>query len=373
MTISSALRPDHRKSALIDEVDEMNQGNRIQILAVGLVGLIAASAGHAAPIIYGQLNLSFDNLDNGTDSALNVSSNASWLGVKGDIQADGGISGIYQIESEVNIDTGSTSANNTALASRNSFLGLQGNFGTQRLGRFDTPVKSIGRQVGLFKNQVGDARNLTRGSDSTAKFDERPNNSIAYTSPMLSGFKAILQYATNTDSGAAANNDGELISAAVNYAQGPAFIGLGYEKHGYVSTATPPVAGSDPSVVRLAGYYDLSGWRLSALWQTIAGTVSSKDEDVYGIGVRCVNKAWTFKTQAYQLDSNAADMNATLLAVGSEYALHKSIILYADYAMLNNDARQTLTPYKEGHSDNLAVSVSGSTATGISLGTIIKF
>jgi hypothetical protein len=30
-------------------------------------------------------------------------------------------------------------------------------------------------------------------------------------------------------------------------------------------------------------------------------------------------------------------------------------------------------PYKEGHSNNLAVSVDGSTATGISLGTIIKF
>jgi predicted porin len=126
-------------------------------------------------------------------------------------------------------------------------------------------------------------------------------------------------------------------------------------------------------VVRLAGYYDLAGWRLSALWQTIAGTVSSNDEDVYGIGVRYGTDAWAFKTQAYQLDSNGTDMNATLAAVGAEYALHKAIILYADYAMVNNDARQTLTPYKEGHSDNLAVSVSGDKATGISLGTIIKF
>jgi len=351
----------------------MNKDHRILILAVGLAMLSAAPVNHAAPTVYGQLNLSLDNLDNGTDSALNVSSNASWLGVKGDIQTDGGISGIYQIESEVNVDTGSTSANNTALASRNSFVGLHGRFGTLRLGRFDTPVKSIGRKVDLFKNQVGDARNLTRGSDSAARFDERPNNSIAYSSPTLSGFKAILQYATNTDSGAASNNDDNLISTAVNYAKGAVFIGLGYEKHGYVSTATPPVAGSDPSALRLAGYFDLARWRLSALLQTIAGTVSSKNENVYGMGVRYTDKAWTFKTQTYRLESNSADMNATLLAVGSEYALHRNIILYADYATINNDARQTLTPYKEGHSDNLAVSVGGSTATGISLGTIIKF
>ena len=346
MTIRSAFRPGHRKSALIDEADEINQGNRILILAACSAGFSTVSAGHAAPIVYGQLNLSLDNIDNGTDSALNVSSNASWLGVKCDIQADGGISGIYQIESEVNVDTGSTSANNTALASRNSFVGLQGHLGTLRLGRFDTPVKSIGRKVCLFNNQVGDARNLTRGSDSAARFDERPNNSIAYYSPTLSGFKALLQYATNTGSGAAANNDDNLISAAVNYAQGAVFTGLGYEKHGYVSTATPPVAGSDPSALRLAGYIDLAGWRISALWQTIAGTVSSKNEDVYGIGVRYAGKVWTFKTQAYQLESNSADKNAMLLAVGSEYTLHKNIILYADYATINNDAQQTLTPYK---------------------------
>lgn len=353
----------------------MKQHHRILILTAGLTGTVAIPAAHATPALYGQLNLSLDNLDNGTNSALNVSSNSSWLGVKGDIRTGAAMTAVYQIESEVNVDTGSTSANSTAFASRDSFVGLRGKYGMVRLGRFDTPVKSIGRKVGLFKNQVGDARNLTRGSDTSARFDERPNNSIAYTSPPLSGFSAMLHYATNTDStaAAAANNDNLLLSAALDYAQGPLFVGLGYERHGYVSTATPPVAGRDPSVVRLAGYYDLAGWRLSALWQTIAGTVSSNDEDVYGIGVRYGTDAWAFKTQAYQLDSNGTDMNATLAAVGAEYALHKAIILYADYAMVNNDARQTLTPYKEGHSDNLAVSVSGDKATGISLGTIIKF
>lgn len=351
----------------------MKQADYILTFALGTAGLAAAAAAHAAPSLYGQLNLSFDNLDNGTDSALNVSSNSSWLGVRGEIRTDSSVTGIYQIESEVNADTGSTSSNGTAFASRDSFAGLRGAFGTLRLGRFDTPVKSIGRKVGLFKNQVGDARNLTRGSHSAAKFDERADNSVGYTSPTLYGFKALLQYSTNTDGSAAANNDDNLISAAVDYTRGPVFVGLGYEKHGYVSTAVPPVAGSDPSAVRLAGYYTLAGWRFNALWQTVSGTVSSEDEDTYGLGVRYAVNAWTFKTQAYRLNSNGADLNATLLAVGTEYALHKGIILYADYATVDNDGLQKLTPYKEGHSDNLAVSVAGSTTTGISLGTIVKF
>lgn len=351
----------------------MKQAHYMLTLALGVGGSAAADAADGAPTLYGQLNLSFDHLDNGTDSALNLSSNSSWLGVKGKIHTDSRVTGIYQIESEVNADTGSTSANGTAFASRDSFVGLQGGFGTLRLGRFDTPVKSIGRQVGLFKNQVGDARNLTRGSHADARFDERPNNSIGYASPPLSGLRARLQYSTNTDSAAAANNDQNLISVAVDYAQGPAFVGLGYEQHGYVSTATPPVAGSDPSVIRLAGYYALTSWRFNALWQSISGTVSGNDENVYGIGARHTAGAWTFKTQAYRLNANSADRDATLLAVGTEYTLHKEVIIYADYATVDNDAQQTLTPYKEGHSDNLAVSVAGSTASGVSLGTIVKF
>ena len=352
----------------------MKSGNRILALAAGLAGGIVAHAGYAGPTIYGQLNVSVDSLDNGADSALNVSSNSSRLGVKGDIQAGDGLAGIYQIESEVNADTGNTSANNTAaFASRDTFVGLQGNFGTVRVGRFDTPVKAIGRKIDFFKDQPGDARNLTRGSNSDAHFDERVNNSISYTTPTLSGLTGVLQYSSNTDNAAAANNDDNLFSAAANYAQGPVYVGLGYEKHGYVSTATPPLAGSDPSVVRLGGYYDLAVWRISALWQTISETSSSKDEDVYGVGVRFVTDAWTFKTQGYQLNSNGTNKGATLLAIGAEYAVQKGITLYADYATVSNDSSQKLTPYKEGRSDNLAVTTAGDTATGISLGTIIKF
>ena len=81
--------------------------------------LAAATAGHAASTLYGQLNLSFDNLDNGTDSALNPSSDSGLLGVRGEIQTDSGVTGIYQIESEVNADTGSTSASGFVAGRKN--------------------------------------------------------------------------------------------------------------------------------------------------------------------------------------------------------------------------------------------------------------
>jgi predicted porin len=357
----------------------MKGTTRVLAVAVGLVELALIPIVYAGPTVYGQLNLSLDNLDNGADSAFNVSSNSSRLGVKGDIQVGDNLAGIYQVESEINADTGSASSNNTVFASRDTFAGLQGNFGTVRVGRFDTPVKLLGRQVDLFKDQVGDARNLTRGANGSgttntlARFDERPNNSIGYISPTISGFTGLLQYATNTDSGTTSNDTNKLISVAANYAQGPLFAGIGYEKDGYLSTTVPPVAGRDPSVVRLAGYYDIAAWRINGLWQTVSGTTSNNDEDVYGVGVRYVNDVWTYKTQTYQLKSNGPNKDATLFAIGAEYVLQKGITLYADYATLDNDSQQKLTPYKEGRSDNLAVTTAGNTASGISLGTIIKF
>lgn len=358
----------------------MKTANRILTLAAGLAGGLLSQTLSAAPTLYGQLNLSIDQLDNGSDSALNISSNSSRLGVKGDIQIGGDIAGIYQIESELRADTAAP-ADNGVLASRDTFVGLQGKFGTLRIGRFDTPVKLIGRQVDLFKDQVGDARNLTRGANGSgtantlARFDERPNNSLGYTTPELAGFKGNFQYSTNVDTAATATNDNDLISAAVNYAQGPLFVGLGYETTGFLSTTTPPAAGAAPSIIRLGAYYDWNAWRINALWQKVSGTTGANDEDVYGLGASFKHQAWLFKAQTYQLNAYAANKDATLLAVGTEYTLQKGVILYADYAAIDNDPGRGLTPFREGRSDNLTIATAnnGDSASAISLGAIIKF
>ena len=366
----------------------MKSRNRILAVAVG-VGAVALTGGQLAPVahaggptLYGQLNVSLDHLDNGEDSALNLSSNRSRLGVKGDFEIQEGLKAIYQIESELRAD----SANEGTLASRNTFVGLEGGFGTVRAGRFDTPVKLIGRQVELFANQVGDLRNLARagsgfvnptpaGNGAPAqpavaanRFDERPHNSIGYDSPKFGGVSASLQYSTNVDNGTTADNDYDTISAAVNYASGPLYLGVGYEKNGNGAPGQ-----DDPSAVRVGGYYDLGSLRLTAFWQSISANVSSNDEDVYGVGVRYRQGDWTLKAQAYQLSADANERDATLVAVGAEYALSRPITFYLDYAVADNDDNRGITPYREGRGDNLAIAANGEKASAVSVGTIYRF
>lgn len=357
------------RNSISDEDKGMKNGKRILALAVGVAGGLATQSAFAAASLYGQFNLSLDNLDNGTDSALNVSSNSSRIGIKGDIQVGGDLAGIYQVETDVFADAGDS----PVLASRNTFLGLQGSFGTARIGRVDTPVKSIGRAVDLFADQVGDTRNITRAAGGINRFDERPNNSIDYTTPEKSGFKGTLLYSTNTDVNATADNENDTISLGVNYAQGPLYVGLGYESAGNNST----VAGQDddPNILRLGAYYDLDAWRFNGLWQTISGNLTSgdADEDVFGLGARYKTGAWVFKGQVYQLSAEADDRDVTLTAIGTEYTLQKGITLYADYASTSNDDNRSVTPYTEGRSDTLAIATAGDSAKAISLGAIIKF
>jgi len=357
---------------------------------------------NAGPTVYGQLNLSVDELDNGTHRAINLSSNSSRLGVKGDIQIGGNFAAIYQIESEINADTAVASSPTgnpqdnskpSVLASRNTFGGLQSaDYGTLRFGRFDTPVKVLGRKVDLFQDQIGDARNLTRGANGSstgtntlARFDERPDNSIGYTSPDFLGFRADLQYSPNVDAGVAGtvttppgttnDNRNKLVDATITVARGPGFIGVGYEKIGYLSTANPAGNGNDPSIVRASGYYDIGPARVTALWQKVGGVSKTTDEKekVYGLGLSYRFDDWLLKTQGYRLKADAANKNATLFAIGTEYTLQRGVTLYLDYALVDNDSGRGLTPYKEGRSDNLPVVANGDNASGVSLGAIIAF
>lgn len=346
----------------------------VSALAAGLaLGVVSFGAHAGGPVVYGQFNVSLDQLDNGEDSELGISSNSSRFGIKGDVEVQEGLKAIYQVESEIRVDNGAdtgTPANGSVLASRDTFVGLAGGFGTVRAGQFDTPVKVIGRRVELFSDRVGDARNFTRvpAGSNLARFDERPRNSIAYTTPDISGLQGVFQYSTNLNSGVAGDDQSELVSVAGLYASGPLFVGLGYE-----SVTNPNDAQDDPSAIRLSAYYDVADWRFTGLYQTVSGITSDFDHDVFGVGARFRTGPWTFAAQIYQLSADADEADSTLLAAGGEYALSKAVSIYGVYAVAENDDGAALTPYSQGRGDSLGGVAAGESPSGLSLGTVVRF
>jgi predicted porin len=116
--------------------------------------------------VYGRAHVSVDQLDDGTDSGTNVSSNSSRIGFKADKDLENGMTALFQAEQEIRYDNGS----GADWASRDSFVGLKGDFGMVRLGYFDTPLKTVRSRTDLFGDQIGDARNLTRLKELRCRF-----------------------------------------------------------------------------------------------------------------------------------------------------------------------------------------------------------
>jgi len=158
-----------------------------------------------------------------------VSSNSSRFGLRGTESLGGGLNAIFQIESSVSPDTGSGT-----IAGRDSWIGLQGSWGTMRWGRFHGPYDNIheiwGSNPTLLTGVLATSSIWAQGfAAAVNQFDDRISNSVRWDSPVMSGFQIQLQYgnsqggaegATGTYQNGQASNSG-VWSAALFYNNGP--------------------------------------------------------------------------------------------------------------------------------------------------------
>ena len=171
----------------------------------GLVQPVTCNVGHNAGTINGCLTTN--------PTQFRVSSNSSRFGLRGTESLGGGLNAIFQIENSVNPDNGSGT-----LAGRDSFVGLQGNWGTFRIGRYHAPYDNIHEIFGdnptLLTSIMGTASLWAQGWTSKANggFDDRVCNSVRWDSPVYSGFQLQFQYG-NSGAPGAGNEGGTNVQA----------------------------------------------------------------------------------------------------------------------------------------------------------------
>jgi predicted porin len=324
-------------------------------LAVSAAILLPAKA-FADAGIYGQAHLSIDYMDNDDDySATNVSNNSSRIGIRGSHQINDAIKGIWQVESD--IEAAGDDSSDGRLGTRNTFVGLEGDFGRARVGYSDTVTKGVSRSVDLFGDQVGDSRNVLNGLG-----DQRFRNALFYDSPNFGGFQFAINYSTNnnTNDAAADGNDDSAYSLGGVYRNGPLYVGVGYEARDFED-------GTDNSTARIGAYYDIGAIRVTGLYQ-LGTDRDDRDLDTYGLGLRYLMGAWAFKGQYYVTSNEGTDNDANLLALGVDYHLNKRTSVYFAYARTENDANATYSSTGGGHGDELPSITGGSSPSAISLG-----
>lgn len=358
-------------------------------LAVGAAAVAPALA-MADVTVYGRAHVSVDYLDDGADySETNLSSNSSRLGFKGSHDINPNLQAFFQIEQQINFTTGNSSGGSD-LATRDTFVGLGGNFGKVQVGRFDSPFKKARGPANLFGDQVGDMRNLTRVGDG--RFDERYDNTAQYTTPKFGGFTGTIAYSVHEGVWADQDHDTDSISMSLNYAGGPFEAAIAYEqveeeasrgeRDGFRAAAAYKLT----DAFKLVGFYqqvdydgvvfvnDIDGNPTNVV--DAARTDAKRDQltsDTYGLGGEYkLSDATALKAMWMTRDSDADNYDADMWVVGVEHKLDKAVRVYANYAVIDNDDNIALVPWKQARTASDG-GVSGEEASGFSVGLRYDF
>jgi len=277
--------------------------------------------------LYGNLDLSFDYTTKGLKSDYGdnggvpvgkmgwqpaISTNLSYLGVKGTHPLMPDLNLIWQLEAGIDISatpgTKQSTSNisdtvNGALFSRNSFVGFSGkDWGAVMIGKNETPYKTSTDPLNPFSGMLGDYRVMigNTGGDNRVEFGVRAAHAIWYESASWSGFsfKAMYSPGQNRDdtssivpsaepdcaggnipgSGALPPtcNDGsfgDLYSVSAAYRTGPLYLTTAFERHKNVNR-TSDLANLDPRDVgdedafKIGGQYTFATkTTVNALWE----------------------------------------------------------------------------------------------------------
>lgn len=341
-------------------------------LAVGATLLTPALAMAADVKIYGRAHVSLDYLDDGADyNEVGLSSNSSRLGFKAEQKLENGMTVFGQVEQEINFASGEKDSKGVNFATRDTFVGLKGDFGQARVGRFDSPFKVARGPVNFFGDMVGDIRNVTRAD---MKFDERNENTIEYKSPKFGGgFNVLAAVSMHSNKNIAKDANGEGVEdnkaydLALTYKEGPVDFAAAYER--YEENAA--IGAGERDGFRIAGAYKFTPeLNVGALYQLLThdNETANPDAQVFGVAADYKVAPKTYvRGQVFHRDVDTDDANSTLLAVGVEHRLDKAVRVYANLATMLNDKNSNLVPWKEARSN----SVSGEddeNATALSLG-----
>jgi len=361
--------------------EEYPMKKKLLSLAIAGASLVAAHSYAAGPTVYGKLNVSLQKIDTeipgATDAVTGedtwkLMSNASRLGVMGDLDINSSLKAIYKLEYEVAVDDGANDSGGREFAQRNIYVGLQGkNWGTLIAGKNDTPLKMAQGTVDEFNDYyLGDIKYLMVGED-------RASNIIMYSTPNMGGLTitaAIMPgEQTNDDSVAATGfskgpdatkgeDDGvaDYVSAAIEYKMDALRLAAAY--NGDVN---------NNDVIRLVGEYTASQFQLGALYESSESHDSDtkladdptnttafyvfnfstlggdSDQDAFIVsGAFKVDDKVKLKAQVGQSETkfkvkggSSAKLETQEIAVGADYALAATTTLFAYYSQISWDAK----------------------------------
>ncbi|WP_237056166.1 porin [Microbulbifer sediminum] len=293
----------------------------ISLAIVAVVPTLANAQDESKALdLYGKANVTFQSADEGEGSTTGLKSNASRLGVKGELPFDNGLTGIYKMEYETDVDGEAEEI----FKQRNIYAGLEGGFGQVIGGKFDTPLKKAQKKVDLFGDLEGDIKSVI------TKSDNREANNLQYSTPSFGGFKATAAYISHGDEELTDSEGAPLLDENGNVItrDNGTSVSFAYDNNGiYVAYAfDQDVEANDWNVQRLVSQYNIGPVQVGALFEEQEKPDGSTQDGWMTSAAYKIN-AWTMKAQYGQSDIVVED--AETYSLGLDYKMSSAAKVFA--------------------------------------------
>ena len=288
------------------------------LIALALVSLPVAAS--AEVILYGNIRGGVEFTREGASTQTKSRRNSwgvvdygSYIGFKGSEDLGGNLKAIWQVEANTEL-SGDSFVNN-----RDTFIGLEGGFGTVKVGRVSTPLKRA-----VDAQDIWEHKSPVLGLGYYGRFGQR-RTSLNYQSPDFGGFDFAFQMAPGSNvHGGNRTDDGK-----------PVFgLGLGYKNSGffvryaaeYARKSTAAAGGlKDSHVHNLSAGYDANNLYVAGGIQ-YGKNVRPVGSDDIDIATETENNAKTTEAQI----SAAYTFGAVTPKVSVAYGRAKSDIVGTD-------------------------------------------
>lgn len=295
------------------------QASLKKVLPFAIAAVLPMAAQAEGPIdgkIYGKVNLSVESQDEAGVTTEELQNNASRLGFAGKTALSDGLSVIYQLEYEVDPDSGTD-----VFKQRNSYVGLAGGFGSVIAGVHDTPTKLLQDKVDLFNDLQGDIKSII------TKSEVRSKNTVMYATPEMGGFFAQGAYIMSENE---ATDDG--YSVAGGWRNDTIYAGVSYDTD---------VRAQESTVIRGVVQATLGSFQLGLLAET--DDTAGVENDGWAVSGQYKMGDWALKAQLGQ--SDIATAGGETYSVGADYKLGKNTKLFGFYTNETADSASKEADY----------------------------
>ncbi len=292
---------------------------------------------------------------------MNGGLSTSRLGFRGTEDLGGGLKAGFTLEAEFLGDNGSQKSTAESLFARESSVGLSGNFGAVKLGRFNTFAYGEGAKFdSMGGNNIGGY--IASGNYGYVRIE----NAVQYVSPVFNGLTFGVQSGTRTASatypGTTITNYGEVAgktagnrntAAMVAYNKGPLELSASYGTQkdadgNKMDDVTAVFARYTIGSVRLvAGYMQKdidriahTGTGSATIADTTTATVVKKTSNTFIGANYSISPKLTLNAIVQQIDNdlkNGTNQKPRIYAAGLNYSLSKRTTLYGIAAQSSQD------------------------------------